>query len=488
MNSKRYNFNKKAFVFFTLLNCLFVTSQQNISPNWTIEQCIDQAWKSNNTIKQTENNRINSQYDLEFNRAGFHPNLNLSYSNGYNWGRSIDPTTYQFVTGGVNTNNLTLSSTMTLFDGFSTPNRIKESKVGLEMADAEVKQQKNAIAISIAGAYLQILLAHEREEILLRQLISTRELLKLTTKNIELGSKSALDLLQIKSQIALEKADSVEAYTILQLAKLSLLQLIEIPYSPTFEIERFDSKKIQQYSIISNSDEVYNSALLVVPEIQNANLEIQYKTLDLKVKQGGYFPVLSLNGRIVTNYASSSKKILKQEILSQEPIGYLFSDPSQTVIGNQSSMIPIVQSYPYRNQLSDNFNTSLSLILSIPIYSKKQNLVNTGKALVAVNQAKLELENKKNVLRKDIETAYLDYMLLTNRLLAVNEKRNAYVFSYGKIQKQFELNTTSSYELLVEKNKLISAENEIVQLQYQILFKNIILKYYQSGEIKLPPL
>ena len=151
-------------------------------------------------------------------------------------------------------------------------------------------------------------------------------------------------------------------------------------------------------------------------------------------------------------------------------------------------MMPIVQSYPYRNQLSDNFNTSLSLILSIPIYSKKQNLVNTGKALVAVNQAKLELENKKNVLRKDIETAYLDYMLLTNRLLAVNEKRNAYVFSYGKIQKQFELNTTSSYELLVEKNKLISAENEIVQLQYQILFKNIILKYYQSGEIKLPPL
>ncbi len=87
MNSKRYNFNNKAFVFFTLLSYFFTTSQQNISPNWTIEQCIEPVWKSNNTIKISENNRINSQYDLEFNRAGFHPNLNLSYSNGYSWGR-----------------------------------------------------------------------------------------------------------------------------------------------------------------------------------------------------------------------------------------------------------------------------------------------------------------------------------------------------------------------------------------------------------------
>lgn len=481
------NFKKNTLVFFSLLNCFLGVSQEGLMPmKWSIQQCIEQAWESNITVKQTEISKVNSNYDLEFNLASYHPNLNLSYSNGYNWGRSIDPTTYQFVTGGVNTNNLTLSSSMTLFDGFATPNRIKQSKVGVKLAEGEMQLQKNSIAISIASLYLQVLLAHEREAVVSNQLTISRELLKISSKNVELGIKPELDLLQIKSQIVKEKADSVAANNTLRIAKLTLMQLIELPYSLSFEIERFDPKSIGTYTVVSKTEEVYDSALAVVPEIQNANLMIHYKELDLKVKKGGYYPILSLNGRVVSNYASSSKKISRQEIAVEKPIGYLYNDPTQTVVGNQISVVPIAEKYPFRNQLSDNLNSSLSLVLSIPIYSKKQNKVNTGKAFMSIDQAKLDLQNRKNILRKDIEMAHLDYVLLNNQLISGEEKLKAYLVSYAKFQKQFDLNISSSYELLLEKNKVTATENEIIQLQYQLLFKNIILKYYQSGEIELP--
>jgi outer membrane protein len=455
---------------------------------WNISDCIQQAWSSNLSVKQSELNKKNAEYELEFRKAQYHPNLNASYSNGFNWGRSIDPTSYQYVNGLVNTNNLSLTGNMTLFDGFITPSRIKQSKIGLELAEGQVEQQKNWMAISIAGAYLQTLLAYENIEVVSKQLEASRELFTNTEKFYNQGLKSEGELLLVKSQIAKEMADSIQAYNTLQLAKITLSQMMEIPYSSDFNIERFNpdfgNHLVQIY--FPSVETLYDSATSRLPEINNADLSIMHNELELKATKGNYYPNLSVNGSVGTNYASTSK-IITQEIISQDgPIGYLYSSPSDLVYGTQVTVNPISNDYAYFDQLNDNLNSSLRLVLSIPIYNRKQVKTTAQKVNINIEKAHLELQNQKNILRKDIESDYLEYTLLLNQKKASDLKLEAYKASYQKIVTQYNLQLANSYELMLEKNKIAAVENEIIQLKYQIMFQYVILKYYQSGTVNFP--
>jgi len=455
---------------------------------WDISDCIEQAWSSNLNVQQSELNKKNAEYELEFRKAQYHPNLNASYSNGFNWGRSIDPTSYQYVNGLVNTNNLSLTANLTLFDGFITPSRVRQSRIGLELAEGQVEQQKNWIAISVAGAYLQTLLAYENVELVSKQLTASRELLMNTEKFYAQGIKSEGELLLVKSQIAKEMADSIQAFNTLQLAKISLVQTMEIPYTANFNIERFNpdfGNRLIQISF-PPVEVLFDSAMARLPEINNADLNIMHNELELKATKGNYYPNLSVNGSVGTNYASTSKIISQETVLQDGPIGYLYSSPSDLVYGTQVTVNPISNDYAYFDQLNDNLNNSLRLVLSIPIYNRKQVKTTSQKVNINIEKANLELQNQKNILRKDIESDYLEYTLMLNQKEASNLKLEAYKSSYQKILTQYNLQLASSYELMLEKNKIAAVENEIVQLKYQIMFQYVILKYYQSGTVDFP--
>ncbi len=470
-----------AFLMISLINIGFGQDK-----TWHLKECIDSAWEKNISIQKAELNLQNANYDLDYNKAQYHPNLNANYTNGFNWGRTIDPTTYQFVNGQVTTNNVGISGSIVLFDGFTTPSRIKQSRVGVDLASGQIETQKNFIAISIASAYLQILLAYEKLELTSNQLIATRSLLILTQKYFENDLKSESEVMQISAQVAKEEADSIAANNTLVLAKLSLLQLMEEPYSVEFNINRFDPEIIQAFAPIPNSEVLYDSALNVVPEILNAKLNLQMAELDLRAVKGSYYPKLSLNGSVGTNYASSSKIVNQEVIIEEKPIGYLVSDPAQIVNGTEVTVNPIFTDYSYFSQFDDNLSSSVSINLAIPIYNRKQVIVSQQKSEVNINRAQLDLQNEKNLLRKDIESDYLEYVLLSQQLVASKKMLEAYQISYDKTQKLYELDMISTYELLVEKNKIWAAESDVVQLQYQQLFKYIILRYYLTGEIDLP--
>jgi len=477
-----------------ILNALVVLFVINSLPSftqksaWNISQCIEQAWTSNITIQQSEINTKSAQYDLEFSKAQYHPSINAAYANGFNWGRSIDPTSYQYVNGLVNTDNYSLTANLTLFDGFITPSRIKQSKIGLELADGQMDQQKNWIAITVSASYLQTLIAHENLDLVSKQLMASRELLSNTEKFFNQGLKSEAELLLVKSQISKELADSVQAYNALQLAKISLIQLMEIPFTNIFEIERFDPDFDQNLILKSfpSAQVLFDSAVTRLPEIKNAALSVLHNELELKATTGNYYPNLSVSGTVGSNYASTSKIISQQITLQDGPIGYLYSTPEEIVYGTEVIVSPITNNYPYFDQLTDNLNSSLRLQLSVPIYNQKQVDNTKQKVILNIDKANLELQNQKNILRKDIESDYLDYTLLANQKEASELKLQAYLASYQKIVTQYKLQLANSYELMLEKNKIALVESEIVQLKYQLIFQYVILKYYQFGTVEFP--
>jgi outer membrane protein len=59
-------------------------------------------------------------------------------------------------------NNYSLQSSVDLFNWFSKKNTIAAKDLSLKATQAGVKKQKNDIALNVAVAYLQILLAKEQ--------------------------------------------------------------------------------------------------------------------------------------------------------------------------------------------------------------------------------------------------------------------------------------------------------------------------------------
>lgn len=470
-----------------LLVLLFMNRASAQSDNgWTLDSCIHRAWASNVLINQASNNVGLSENTLKESKSGYLPSVNASYSNFLNYGRSIDPTSYQFVNGSVNNNNYSLSANIILFQGMRTPSRVNQSKIGLELAYGQLQEQKMNTALEVSNAYLTLLLSYEKLEIISEQLIASRNLQINTQKYIDNGLKSELDLLQVNSQISKEISDSVLAQNNLFIAKLTLMQLMEMSYSNDFEIKKVDPSLYNISFPVNTSETLFENAKVADPSINNALLTVQQNEYAIKVSQSAYYPTISLNTGLNSSYSSSNRKSNQSVVYEEEAIGYLDSNPSETVSGMRENVQYTYEDYPYFDQLSDNFNASISLQVNVPIFSKNQNKINVAKSTINLEQSKLTLKNQENILRKKIENDYLSQILLINQKTASENKMESYRLSYEKAKKQYDLNLISSYELLLEKNKLDGALSEIIQLKYQLLFQTVVLNYYQSGNIELP--
>ena len=94
---------------------------------WTLEDCLRYAQDNNITIKKAFlNTEISNQNHFQ-SKMALLPNLNASLSDNTNFGRNIDPVTNQITIDRVRNNNFSLSSSVTLFNGFQSINTIRKN-------------------------------------------------------------------------------------------------------------------------------------------------------------------------------------------------------------------------------------------------------------------------------------------------------------------------------------------------------------------------
>ena len=81
----------------------------------TLEQCLARAEERNLALRDAALDADLAGQAHEQAYWSFLPNLNGAVTHGYNWGKTIDQYTNTFATDRVRTNNLYLSSDVTLF-------------------------------------------------------------------------------------------------------------------------------------------------------------------------------------------------------------------------------------------------------------------------------------------------------------------------------------------------------------------------------------
>ncbi len=467
------------FSIFLLITYQSLSAQQKV---WSLNDCISQALRENISLNQNITNSGINQINYDQAKANLLPNLNLNDQHSLNFGKSTNQVTNQYSNQNSSTNNLTLNSNVTLYNGLKNINLIKENKLNYEAGNLDIEKLKNDLMLNVIAAYMQVLFQYEAINIAQAQIEATLEHLNYTDKYVKAGSLPESNSYQMRAQLATDKAAKVDAENQLQLAKVILMQLMELPVSPGFEIERPDMKELSP-DISMATGEIYHIAESFLPEIKSAAIKTRSAETGLKVSRSGLLPKLTLSGNLGTYYSSAYSLNSYQTISNIEHIGYLANNPSEIVDGPVSTTITNSSNYPFFRQINDNFSQGISLNLSVPIFNNFLNKNEIKKSEIAIQVANLNEKLVKNQLRKNIEIAYTDQLAASKNYIATKEQLASEELSYRNVTVKFKAGIINTTDFFVEKTIYNKALLAHLQAKYQYLFKTKIVNFYLGNSI-----
>ncbi len=471
------------FVTFLLIfSDLSFSQEPGINGEWTLKQCIDYALDHNLRVKQAGLNSEISKQNLLQSKAQALPNLNGYLTHNYNFGQTIDPYTNQFATDRVQSNNFALSSSVTLFNGFQTLNNFRQNQLSYLAGKSEEEKMKFDISINIASAYLIILYSEEAVVTAKNQSAITGLQLSRMEKMVNAGALPKSKILELEAQMALEELNVVNAENQKDLSYLTLKQLLDIDAAKELKIAQPEILISAEMSIKSTPGQIYDAALSILPEIKTAEFHLLGSERTLKIAQGGMSPRLSLQGSIATGFSG-----LRKDIISVTPTGYkasgYFTATGVEVVEPTYNVQSKVR--PFNNQINDNFNKSIGLNLSIPIFNSLQVKTNISKAKIARQKAEYDLAITKNQVQKNVQQAYADALAALKKYNATKKSLEALTESFKYADKRFSVGDINSVEYSDAKNKLAKVQSDLLQAKYDFIFKQKILDVYQGKALVL---
>ncbi len=402
---------------------------------WTLKECVDQALAKNIQLGESQLTSKLNEINLDQAKANVYPNFSFTDGQSFtfhNYATSTSGTQSSYE--NISANNAALNGTVTLYNGFQLKNTIKQTKYLLDAGNFDVDKMKNDITLNVVAAYLQVLYSYKALDIANAEVKSDLTQVERTQKFVDAGKLAEGSLLQVQSQLTADKANAVSADNQLQLAKVTLMQLMNMPIDDKFNVDSTGTKEPPVENVTATAD-IYKTSEGIMPEIKSAELKTKADELSINLARALAYPKLSMGGALKTAYSSGNS--LYSSVTSTEPIGYLQSNPLDAVMG----MVPVTtnENYPFTKQIDNNFTPIISFNLTVPIFNNYQAKYGIAKAKINLQSSQLEEQAVKDQLRKNIEQAYTDLTAAVKDYAAAQDNLASEQRTYSDLEKKFNL-------------------------------------------------
>jgi outer membrane protein len=417
-----------------LLAVLFAMPMHAQTQPWSLEQCCDYAVEHNITIKQQENQCRQQEIQLSTARNQRLPDLSGSADQNFSFGRGL---TAQNTYTNTNTSStsFSLGTSVPLFTGFQIPNNIKLNQLNLEAATQDLEKAKNDIRTQVAQAYVQILYDMEIADVALRQIsIDSAQVARLQAL-LNIGRASEAELAQQKASLAQSQLTATQANNNLQLAILSMTQLLELESPEGFSVVRPEIGAVGG-QVIATPEDIYADALATKPEIQAQQLRLRATENSIKIAQAGYYPTLSFSARLGSNYYN-------------------------------------------------NFSQYLGFNLNIPIFNRFQTRNSVRSAKLDRENQTLQLDNTKKALFKEIQQVYYNAVAANQKLTSSQQASESSETAFRLTQAKYEQGKSTITEFNEAKNNWLKSESDLTQARYEYLYQLALIRFYSGQTLKL---
>ena len=456
----------------------------NAQEKWSLEKCINYALEKNIQVKMQDLSSVNSKAGYLKSKMTFLPNLNGSASQSYSLGRSLDPLTNEFTESNARSNNFSLSSSLTLFNGFQNVNALKQSYLNFQASLEDLQKAKNDLSLNIASAFLQILFNYELVYVAQNQVELSKQQVDRNLKLYEAGSIAQGNYLEMQSQLASDEMQLVNTENQLELSYLTLSQLLDLGFD-SIEIEKPTIPDPEFSLQLETPEQIYNEALQKLPQIRSAELKMKSAEKGLAIARGYRSPRLTLSGIYSTGYSSQRQSLAG--ITPDTPILTGFADDGA---GNTFAVYSYNYKYDYstpsfNKQLKDNNSKNISFNLTLPIFNNWQTNYSVSSAKINSLNSRYAYELAEQQLQKEIQQAYTDATTSYKKYLAAKKSVTASQESFKYIQQKFDLGMVTSVDFNLAKNNLARARSELIKAKYEYVFRMKIIDFYRGVPIKL---
>ncbi|SFE39978.1 TolC family protein [Spirosoma endophyticum] len=449
-----------------------------------LQQCIDIAQQNNILIRQGRLTVANSDLQVRQSRLNQLPTAVFQGNQSINGGRSINPQSNEFVQQTINSSSFQLNTSVTLYNGGVLRSTVKQNEIALQAGQQELNATQNNVSLTVAQNYLNVLTGTEQLAVTQRQADVTRAQLERMQRLVAAGSAPESNVFDLQATLASNEVDIVTAQNTLDLAKVALLQAMNVPINQNFEVEPINVPDPGLDPYTASVQQLYDVASTNLPEVKGADLRVKSATLGVQVAKGGLYPTLSLNGNLSTIYSSAASVASPNGQSTQTTIGFIV-DP---VTG---ANIPVNASTPgydrtgisYGSQLSNNFSQSASLFLRVPIFqgNLSRNRITTAK--IQQQNAELTALNTRLTLRQQIETAYTQMKAGANKYRATQVQVLSLERAFQMAESRLNAGAINATDYSIAKTNLDRARASLVQAKYDYVFRTKILDYYQNKSL-----
>lgn len=423
-----------------------VDSLPDISHPWTLQECMDWALEHNLTVATQSITREKSAVEKNTAEWSWVPDASGSVSQNWNFGRGLGgDNTYEY--GNSANTGFTLSSSMPLFDGLSTPRRIQLARLNLEAATQDLEKARDDIRVSVAKAYVQVLYNYEIEGVARQQLrIDSLQVARLQGM-FDNGKASAADLAQQKASQASSHLTWVQAENNVRSALLDLAQLLDLHVWEGFHIDR-PQAELEQV-LLSSPDDIFADAVQIRPAIRAEELRLEGTYRSIQIAHAQHLPSLTLSAGLGANYYSTN-----------------------TVTS-------------FFDQLSNNFSQYVGLRLNVPLFTRfsARNQLRSAR-LNRVNQ-EIQLQRVKNNLYKEIVQAWNGAVAAQAKWESAREAQVAAEAAFELQEAKYENGKATFTEFNEARNRLVKAYSDAAQATYEYLFQTHLVEFYRGGALTL---
>lgn len=421
---------------------------------WSLTDLIQYAKENNIKIKQSKLNEKLAELDINTVKNSVLPNLYVQSSqnltnNPYSVSNRIINTGAGAYVETFNKNrtlfssNFQINSSLTLFKGGKNRLELKKSVLNHKNTELQTLFQENEITVRIIELYIQIL--HLSETISIHQ--SLFEIAENQQKRAEImfenGTLSKGELYQLKAQTSSDHYNLIHAKFSLSNLLIQLKHTMNFLSDELLEIEKIDTLLIAQP--LEDKKEIFRIALKNRPEIRSAQINENISKLNTKILLTNYFPSIELFTSVGSFYQKSEN--------------------------------------PFGNQLKNNWSNSLGLNIQIPIFNRKYTKNLYLKSEQEYKNSRLHSEQIYNELWHLIEQTWLETHTAEQKYLSAQDRVKNLEKSYLLMIEKYNLGVKNISELLLEKNRFLVAQQQLVELKYTIILNKLLLHFYKNGSV-----
>ena len=468
------------FLFLSITLALGAVGQQP----WTLDQCMKRAQDRNLDLRNATLDVDLASKAHEQAYWSFLPNLNGAATHGYNWGKTIDQYTNTFATDRVRTNNLYLSSDVTLFQSGRKHQVLKRSALDEQAAEKGLESLRNDISTAVVRAYLDLLGLREQFRAANDQAASSREQSTITQELLDAGRVARADLLDIQAQLAQEEYTAENLNIQAEKAKLTLAQLMQLTpeESNSFDVTAPAISGLNIVEPTATDEEVLAKVISTNPAYAQADLNAQSAERGIAIARSNAIPSLAFNASLGTGYSGRNF----EAIGDPTPDGSILigaTGDGEAVYAPNFSQNTRVKSFS--QQLSDNLNESVGFTLSIPIFNNMQNRYATDQARIQQDRAKNDLLKRKNALQVDVQNALTAQRGAYRQYISAKLAMDASEESLRMATERFEQHVITATDLNIAKARLQQGTSQLINAKYTYIMAQKSLDILQGIPVTL---